>query len=81
MCRLHRDRITIFDDAVDDLDAKIAPLVARYAREAELLTTLPGFGDVIVAAAGWARSAPPRTSTSPPPAGSAPGRPCARGTT
>src|SRR5215472_19043922 len=51
MCRLHRDRITIFDDAVKDLDAKIAPLVARYAREAELLNTLPGFGDVI--AAGW----------------------------
>jgi len=51
MCRLHRDRITIFDDAVKDLDAKIAPLVARYAREAELLKTLPGFGDVVVA--GW----------------------------
>ena len=51
MCRLHRDRITIFDDAVADLDAKIAPLVARYAREAGLLKTLPGFGDVIVA--GW----------------------------
>jgi transposase len=51
MCRLHRDRITIVDDAVAGLDAKIAPLVARYAREAELLKTLPGFGDVIVA--GW----------------------------
>jgi transposase len=51
MCRLHRDRIKVFDDAVKDLDAKIAPLVARYAREAELLKTLPGFGDVIVA--GW----------------------------
>ena len=51
MCRLHRDRIKVFDDAVKDLDAKIAPLVARYAREAELLNTLPGFGDVIVA--GW----------------------------
>jgi transposase len=51
MCRLHRDRITIVDDAVQDLDAKTAPLVARYAREAELLKTLPGFGNVIVA--GW----------------------------
>ena len=51
MCRLHRDRITIFDDAVKDLDAKIAPLAARHAREAALLKTLPGFGDVIVA--GW----------------------------
>jgi transposase len=51
MCRLHRDRITMFDDAVADLDARIAPLVARYSREAQLLKTLPGFGDVIVA--GW----------------------------
>ena len=67
MCRLHRDRITIFDDAVQDLDAKIAPLVARYAREAELLESLPGFGDVIVA--GWLGAiGRPRTSTSPPPA-------------
>jgi hypothetical protein len=31
------------------LDAKIAPLAARHAREAALLKTLPGFGDVIVA--------------------------------
>ena len=51
MCRLHRDRIKMFDDAVADLDARIAPLAARYAREAELLKTLPGFGDVVVA--GW----------------------------
>ena len=51
MCRRHRDRIAIFDDAVKDLDAKIAPLVARCAREAGLLKTLPGFGEVIVA--GW----------------------------
>ena len=51
MCRLHRDRISMFDDAIGDLDAKIAPLVARYAREADLLKTLPGFGEVV--AAGW----------------------------
>ncbi len=51
MCRLHRDRISMFDDAVGGLDAKISPLLARYAREAELLKTLPGFGEV--AAAGW----------------------------
>ena len=51
MCRLHRDRIKMFDDAVADLDARIAPLAARYAREAELLKTLPGFGNVVVA--GW----------------------------
>jgi transposase len=51
MCRLHLDRIKLFGDAVKDLDARIAPKVARYSREAELLKTLPGFGDVIVA--GW----------------------------
>lgn len=51
MCRLHLDRIALLDAAVADLDAKIAPRVARYAREAELLKTLPGFGDVVVA--GW----------------------------
>ena len=51
MCRLHLDRISMFDDAVDGLDAKISPLVARYAAEAELLKTIPGFGDVVTA--GW----------------------------
>ena len=51
MCRLHLDRIQALGEAVTDLDAKIAPLTARHAREAALLKTLPGFGDVIVA--GW----------------------------
>lgn len=51
MCRLHLDRIKIFDDAVAGLDGHIAPLVARYPDAACLLKTLPGFGDVIVA--GW----------------------------
>lgn len=51
MCRLHLDRIRVFGEAVAGLDAAIAPLVARYAREAQLLKTIPGFGDVIVA--GW----------------------------
>src|SRR5262252_7268114 len=30
MCRLHLDRIKLFDDAVGGLDATIAPLVGRY---------------------------------------------------
>ena len=51
MCRLHLDRIKVLGEAVADLDARIAPLAARYSREAELLKTLPGFGDVVVA--GW----------------------------
>ena len=51
MCRLHLDRIKVLGEAVAGLDATIAPLAARHAREAGLLKTLPGFGDVIVA--GW----------------------------
>jgi len=51
MCRLHLDRISMLDGAVGDLDAKISPLVSRYAAEAGLLKTIPGFGDVT--AAGW----------------------------
>jgi len=51
MCRLHLDRIQALGEAVAGLDATIAPLAARHAREAALLKTLPGFGDVIVA--GW----------------------------
>ena len=51
MCRLHLDRIQVLGEAVAGLDATIAPRVARYSREAELLKTLPGFGDVVVA--GW----------------------------
>jgi transposase len=57
MCRLHLDRIRLFDEAVTDLGARIAPRVARYAREAELLKTIPGFGDVVVA--GWLGSIGP----------------------
>ena len=57
MCRLHLDRIRLFDEAVADLDARIAPRVARYSREAELLKTVPGFGDVVVA--GWLASIGP----------------------
>ena len=51
MCRLHLDRIQVLGEAVAGLDAEIAPRAARHAREAALLKTLPGFGDVILA--GW----------------------------
>jgi transposase len=51
MCRLHLDRIGALGEAVAGLDEQIAPRVARYSREAGLLKTLPGFGDVVVA--GW----------------------------
>jgi transposase len=47
LCRLHRDRITGFSAAVDDLDERIAGKAARWQREADLLKTVPGFGDVV----------------------------------
>jgi transposase len=47
LCRLHRDRITGFDAAVADLEERIAPRAARWARERDLLKTVPGFGDVV----------------------------------
>ncbi len=47
LCRLHRDRIAVFDDAVAGLDERIAPKAARWQREAGLLKSVPGFGDVV----------------------------------
>src|SRR5712691_9716066 len=47
LCRLHQDRIAVFDDGVDGLDKRIAGKAARWQREAGLLTTVPGFGDVV----------------------------------
>ena len=50
LCRLHRDRIAVFDDAVDGLDTRIAGKAARWQRETGLLKSLPGFGDVVAQA-------------------------------
>ena len=50
LCRLHLDRIAVFDDAVDGLDERIAGKAARWQREAGLLTSVPGFGDVVAQA-------------------------------
>jgi transposase len=47
LCRLHRDRITLFDEAVAGLDEQIGALAARWQREADLLRSVPGFGDVV----------------------------------
>src|SRR6266700_1849690 len=41
LCRLHLDRIAVFDDAVDGLDKRIAGKAARWQREAGLLTSIP----------------------------------------
>jgi transposase len=50
LCRLHLDRIKTFDDAVDGLDKRIGGKAARWQREAGLLKSLPGFGDVVAQA-------------------------------
>ncbi len=57
MCRLHLDRIAMFDAAVGGVDAAISPLAARYAAGAELLDSIPGFGEVVTA--GWLGSIGP----------------------
>ena len=50
LCRLHRDRIAGFDAAVAGLDERIAGKVTRWQREQGLLTSVPGFGDVVAQA-------------------------------
>ena len=50
LCRLHLDRIKVLGDAVDGLDDRIAAGAARWQREAGLLKSVPGFGDVVTCA-------------------------------
>ncbi|HYB48694.1 MAG TPA: IS110 family transposase, partial [Streptosporangiaceae bacterium] len=50
LCRLHLDRIKVFDEAVEGLDRRIAAGTARWQREAGLLKSVPGFGDVVAGA-------------------------------
>jgi transposase len=47
LCRLHRDRITLFNVAVDDLERRIAVKAAPYQRELDLLKSVDGFGDAV----------------------------------
>src|SRR5204862_1631939 len=50
LCRLHRDRIAVFDQAIAGLDGQIAGRAGRWQRELDLLKTIPAFGDVIAQA-------------------------------
>jgi len=50
MCRLHLDRITVFDEAVAGLETRITAQAAPWQREADLLTSVPGFGDAVTQA-------------------------------
>jgi transposase len=50
LCRLHRDRIKLFDDAVAGVEAQITVKAAPWQRELDLLKTIPGFGDAVAQA-------------------------------
>ena len=50
LCRLHRDRIMLFNVAVDDLERRIAVRAAGYQRELGLLKSVDGFGDAVAQA-------------------------------
>ena len=47
LCRLHLERIAGFGAAVADPGERIAGKAARWQRAADLLKTVPGFGDVV----------------------------------
>ncbi len=50
LCRLHLDRIALFNMAVTGLEEKIAVKVTPYQRELDLLKSTPGFGDAVACA-------------------------------
>jgi transposase len=50
LCRLHLDRIALFNAAVAGLEQKIAATVIPYQRELELLKSIDGFGDTVAQA-------------------------------
>jgi transposase len=50
MCRLHLDRIAVFNTAVAGLEDQITARAAPWQREQDLLKTLPGFGDTVAQA-------------------------------
>jgi transposase len=57
MCRLHLARIRACDADISGLDPRIGDALAPWRREAGLLKTIPGFGDV--AAWAWIAEAGP----------------------
>jgi transposase len=66
LCRLHLDRIAVSGTAVAGLGERIAGKAARWRREVDLLTTVPGFGDIVAWAwLGEIGPAPHRHFSSP----------------
>jgi hypothetical protein len=50
LCRLHLDRIAVFNTAVAGLQDQITAKAAPWQRELDLLKTIPGFGDTVAQA-------------------------------
>ena len=80
LCRLHLDRIALFNTAVAGLEAKITVKVTAYQRELDLLKSITGFGDA-VAQAWLAEIGPAPHEYFATLRSSPPGSPCARVTT
>jgi transposase len=47
LCRLHLDRLAVFDTAVSGLDERITARAVPWRREQDLLMSVPGFGDIV----------------------------------
>ncbi|GAA0982798.1 hypothetical protein GCM10009555_053290 [Acrocarpospora macrocephala] len=47
LCRMHLDRIALFDAAVAGIEQKFQAKVVGYRRELDLLRSIPGFGDAV----------------------------------
>jgi transposase len=47
LCRLHMDRLAVFDTAVSGLDERITARAVPWRREQDLLMSVPGFGDIV----------------------------------
>ena len=47
LCRLHLDRLAVFDTAVSGLDERITARAVPWRREQDLLKSVPGFGDIV----------------------------------
>ncbi len=69
LCRLHLDRIAIFDSAVAGLEDTITRKAARWQREQDLLKTIPGFGDAVAQAWLGSGQGPGAAAVKVPPAG------------
>ena len=50
MCQLHLDHIAHLNEMIAKLDAQVEAMMVPFARQRDLLTTIPGIGQVAAAA-------------------------------